>query len=162
MGHKKGPIVTCPKCKQLGREAVIRVKAKGHTYFYKAVIHLDGRKCTLERVSEPPKEPIEEVERLRALIAQLERENQELRERLAAAEARAAAAEARAAAARSVLSNGVWLREPELSALQAVYIRKKGYSPQQLAVAKGIMHDIVDKGLSNGLAVVCFPPPGAL
>ncbi|MEM4847236.1 MAG: hypothetical protein QW794_05725, partial [Thermosphaera sp.] len=84
---------------------------------------------------------------------------QELRERLAAAEARAEAAEAKAAAARSVLSNGLWLREPELTSLRAVYITKKGYSPQQLAVAKGIMHDIVDRGLSNGLAIICFPPP---
>ncbi|MEM1606484.1 MAG: hypothetical protein QXW41_09590 [Fervidicoccaceae archaeon] len=161
MGHKKGPVIECPKCKQLGREAVIRVKAKGYVYYYRAVIHLDGRKCTLERVKEPPSVE-SEVEQLRQLVAQLEKENQELRERLARAEARAEATEAKAAAARTLFANGIWLREAELTALRAVYITKKGYSPQQLAVAKGIMHDIVDKGLSNGLAVVCFPPPGAL
>ncbi|MEM1867923.1 MAG: hypothetical protein QXY83_03660 [Thermosphaera sp.] len=154
MGHKKGPVIECPKCKQLGREAVIRVKAKGYVYYYRAVIHLDGRKCTLERVKEPPSVE-SEVEQLRQLVAQLEKENQELRERLARAEARAAAAAA-------CFANAIWLRESELLALRAVYITKKSYTAQQLSTAREVMHSIVDKGLSNGLAVVCFPPLGAL
>jgi len=78
---------------------------------------------------------------------------------LAAAEARAEAAEARAAAARLAFANAMWLRERELTALKAAYITKKGYTAEQLKTAKEVMHGIVDRGLSNGLAVVCFPPP---
>jgi len=158
VGYRKGPIVECPKCKQVGRETVIKVKAKGHEYYYRAVIHLDGRKCTIERVDEPPPQ-VEELFQLRELVEKLQEENRWLRERMAQAEAEAAMAEARAAVAKQVLSNAIWLRERELAALRAVYITKKGYTAEQLSIAKGIMHDIVEKGLAKGLAVISFPPP---
>lgn len=158
MGYRKGPIVECPKCKQVGRETVIKVKAKGRDYYYRAVVHLDGRKCTIERVDEPPPE-VEELFQLRELVEKLQEENQWLRDRMARAEAEAAMAEARAAVAKQVLSNAIWLREPELAALRAVYVRKKGYTPEQLEVAKRIIHGLVEKGLANGLAVISFPSP---
>jgi len=148
VGYRKGPIVECPKCKQVGRETVIKVKAKGHEYYYRAVIHLDGRKCLVERVSGPP---VDVSERLRQYVEQLRRENQELRERLARVD--------RFAEVERILLNSRLLRERELAALRAVYVRKKGYTPEQLEVAKEVIHSIVDRGTENGLAVICFPPP---
>ncbi|MEM1871465.1 MAG: hypothetical protein QW517_10140 [Thermofilaceae archaeon] len=156
MGHRKGPVVKCPLCGAEGRETVIKVKAKGHVYFYKAVVHLNGRKCTLERVEPPPEE--EERERLRQLVKKLEGENRELLEQLARAEARATAAETRAAALNRLLHGAVWLRERELAALEAVFVKERGYTEEQLKIAREIMYTIIARGLQNGLAVVCFPP----
>ncbi|MEM4853306.1 MAG: hypothetical protein QXQ60_07050 [Thermofilum sp.] len=152
MGHRKGPVVKCPLCGAEGRETVIKVKAKGHVYFYKAVVHLNGRKCTLERVEPPPEEE------LRQLVKKLEGENRELLEQLARAEARIAVLEAKAAAAEH-FKNGIWLREREISALEAVFVKEKGYTEEQLQTAKLILYEIVARGLKNGIAVVCFPPP---
>ncbi|MEM4847614.1 MAG: ribbon-helix-helix domain-containing protein [Thermosphaera sp.] len=59
--HRKGPVVECPKCGQKGRAFILKVKAKGYTYYYHAVDHSDGRRCTLGRIVEEENEPVIEA-----------------------------------------------------------------------------------------------------
>ncbi|MEM1697966.1 MAG: hypothetical protein QXG48_04860 [Thermofilaceae archaeon] len=59
--HRKGPVVECPKCGQKGRAFILKVRAKGYTYYYHAVDHSDGRRCILGRVVEEENEPVIEA-----------------------------------------------------------------------------------------------------
>lgn len=156
MPHKK-PVVRCPRCGSDGVESVLRVKAKGHTYYYLGVLHADGRKCVIRRLSEPPRaEPAEELQKklaeLQRRVEELEREREVLQQKLAEAEARAHIAQ-------QVFAASLRLGPHELEALRAVYISKRGYSAEQASAAKGVMHTIVSRGLEAGLAVVSFPSP---
>jgi len=139
MVRGRGPLIRCPKCGQTGRETIIKVTAKGHTYFYRAVVHADGRKCTIGR-AKPPTRVEEEVK-----LQQLERENRELRELL-----------------DHMLSSGIVIHREQLLALKSVYVTKKGYTPQQLQLAKQIMHTMIERGLDKGACVVSFMDPGKL
>lgn len=149
----------CPKCGREGRQTVLKVTSYGRTYFYLAVVHLDGRKCVLKRTEPPraaePEELQRKVEELQRRVEELEREREELRRQLAEAEARAHVA-------YEVFAASLRLGPRELEALKVVYVTKRGYSQDQLATAKGIMHTVISRGLEAGQAVVAFPEPGQL
>ena len=84
-----GQRVICPRCGREGKAGVSVFRAKGREYVYLVVNHSDGRKCVIARADRaalqsvkpvlPPVKP-EEVEKLKARIAELEEENARLRE----------------------------------------------------------------------------------
>ncbi|MEM3974920.1 MAG: hypothetical protein QW320_11180 [Ignisphaera sp.] len=153
--HRKGPVVVCPKCGQVGRRTLHKVTVAGRAYYYDAVYHLDGRKCLLGRAQPPKAEAAEELAELQKRLAELQRENEELRRQLAEAEARAHVAQ-------QIFAASLRLGPRELEALKVVYVTKRGYSQDQLATAKGIMHEVIARGMEAGLAVVSFPTPEQL
>jgi len=158
-----GKVVECPKCGKTGRVGLEYSRAKGNRYVYLAVRHFEGgkaRRCLIRRLSDAElrlikKESAEsfvsedEVTKLRSEVERLRQENAQLRaqlEQLKPIEEWVMYAK----------HNSRTVGREESEALRLYYIKRKGYTPEQANVARGILEPLIERGLSGELSTIVW------
>jgi len=139
---------TCPKCGKPGYHTVYKVRSKGKLYYYEAFIHKEEgkpKRCLIKSLT--PKEAEELRQLLKAKkkslgerVRELEEENKRLRMLL------------------DLFRHSILLSRGHLEAMRKVYIRRKGYTPEDKELAR-VLHQVLNLGLERGGAIVLFPRP---
>jgi len=160
-----GKIVECPKCHKPGKLVIDVSRARGHRYYYLAVRHSRDERHIIRRLTEaevlrvPKRAQAEEpttqqaeLQQLKARIAELEKENAELKAQL---EALRPIEEWLMYAKGNMKTVG----KEEAEAILLYYRHRKGYTEEQKLLAKSIIEPLIERGENGELSTVIYAPP---
>jgi hypothetical protein len=142
-----GQRVKCPRCGREGKAGVSTFRAKGREYVYLVVNHSDGKKCVVARADKAVLQAVkpEEVEKLKARVAELEEENARLRE-----ENR----QLREAIAKVYEARVAWAGPRERECLRLVAIQRKTGLPEDVRKpAWSILHALAGERSVDWVAI---------
>jgi len=160
-----GKTVECPRCHKPGKLVIDVSRARGHRYYYLAVRHSRDERHIIRRLTEAevfrvtkraraeePTTQQAELQQLKARIAELEKENAQLKAQL---EALRPIEEWLMYAKGNVKVVG----KNEADAIRKFYKNHKGYTQAERALAESIVEPLIERGLSGELSTVIYAPP---